>query len=206
MTSIKEIIVYIGKVWFRYRSYTPVPLLLIAIFYPQYVPAMFRVYGLLGLSLVIIGEGIRIWSVGYAGGITRTRSGDLDKLVTTGPFAYVRNPIYIGNIIMYTGATLLLGCQFLVPIALVFFFVQYTFIVFYEENILEASFANEYIRYKEHISRWIPSFYIKLIPSEHRFRLREAVHSERRTLTAIVVLIGIALVKHIVWNLILANR
>ncbi|MBN1114138.1 MAG: hypothetical protein JXA66_02235, partial [Oligoflexia bacterium] len=115
----------IGKWWFKYRSYSPLPLLILAVFYPYYNVADFRIYMSTGLFLILAGEAGRLWCVGYAGGITRTRTGDLDRLVTSGPFSYVRNPIYISNIIMYTGVTLLLGVPALIPFALLYFFIQY---------------------------------------------------------------------------------
>ena len=85
----------IGPVFFRLRSLTPIPFILILIFFSQPTPLPI----VLGSLLIVLGEWLRIWAVGYAGGSTRTRTlGAARDLVTTGPYAHVRNPLYLGNL------------------------------------------------------------------------------------------------------------
>ena len=87
-----------GKWVFKNRGWLPVPILVLAIFFPGYDHSKLIIIS--GILLVIMGESGRLWSVGFAGGITRTRKGDLHELIVTGPFAVVRNPIYISNMII----------------------------------------------------------------------------------------------------------
>jgi protein-S-isoprenylcysteine O-methyltransferase Ste14 len=194
-----NIVLKIGKLWFKQRGFSPVPLLLLSIFWPKYDTKSFLICIFVGIFVALSGELGRIWCVGYAGGITRTRSGDLNSLVTAGPYSYVRNPIYIFNIIMYCGACIMLGTPILLPFAIVYFVLQYTFIIYFEETILEEKFGDSYLRYKSLVRRWFPSLYIKIIRSAHSFNLKEALYSERRTLTAILVLLVIAVIKHLVF-------
>ena len=85
---------------FQYRSYTPIPFLLIMVFFAQ--PT--RISLIVGLATILAGEGVRLWGVAIAGSETRT-TGPVGGtfLVTTGPFAYVRNPLYVGNMLIYLG-------------------------------------------------------------------------------------------------------
>jgi protein-S-isoprenylcysteine O-methyltransferase Ste14 len=48
-----------------------------------------------GSLLVALGEGLRLWSAGH---LRKTR-----ELVTSGPYAYTRNPLYLGRLLIFTG-------------------------------------------------------------------------------------------------------
>lgn len=60
----------------------------------------------IGLPLGFAGEAIRAWAVGYSGVTTRGNTTEAPALVTAGPYAYVRNPLYIGNFITAVGFAL----------------------------------------------------------------------------------------------------
>ncbi|MBV8073922.1 MAG: hypothetical protein JO140_00735, partial [Candidatus Eremiobacteraeota bacterium] len=60
----------------------------------------------LGLPLAFLGEAVRIWAVGYSGTTTRADAVTAPQLVTAGPYAHVRNPLYIGNFITALGFAL----------------------------------------------------------------------------------------------------
>ena len=97
----------IGNFFFKYRSYTPIPLAVVIIYNAQYANA----YVVLGLVCIIFGESIRFWAVSYAGGITRTTTVGATTLCTAGPFAHTRNPLYIGNMLIYGGIVLIAGAS-----------------------------------------------------------------------------------------------
>jgi protein-S-isoprenylcysteine O-methyltransferase Ste14 len=143
----------IGAVLFRYRGFLPVPFLLI----PLLVPGeQTRAGWVAAALLILIGEAFRLAGVSAAGTVTRRRSRDVQRLVTYGIFSWMRNPLYVGNLLIWIGFVVGSGVLWLVPVALALFAVEYTLIVRYEEGVLESIFGHEYVAYKERTPRWIP--------------------------------------------------
>ncbi len=95
----------IRQLFFKLRSYTPIPLLVLLLITAKPALGPF----IWGLIFMFIGEMIRLWAVAYAGGATRTRHVGAPLLVTSGPFAYTRNPLYIANTLIYVGVVFLAG-------------------------------------------------------------------------------------------------
>ena len=95
----------IRNLLFKYRSYTPIPIGLMIIYFARPGSAHLT----LGIPLLLTGEVMRIWAVSYAGGETRTRRVGAPALCSSGPFAFVRNPLYLGNMLMYVGIVLKIG-------------------------------------------------------------------------------------------------
>jgi protein-S-isoprenylcysteine O-methyltransferase Ste14 len=63
---------------------------------------------ILGLLGVLLGLMLRAWGSGCAGRHTRSAKIEADRLVTGGPFAYVRNPIYVGTMVLGIGMSALI--------------------------------------------------------------------------------------------------
>ena len=143
----------IGAMLFRNRSWLPV--LFIAV--PLLVPApMSAALWIVGALFVVSGEWIRLAGVAAAGTVTRRRSRTVQRLVTYGIFGWVRNPLYVGNFLLWIGFTIISGVLWFLPIAIVIFAVEYSLIVRYEEGVLESIFGGEYLAYKQTTPRWIP--------------------------------------------------
>lgn len=145
----------IRQFFFKYRSYTPIPLVLVLLYFSDpFQPAIY-----FGIGLLAVGELIRIWAVRYAGGRTRTRNVGAPKLVTSGPFAYVRNPLYLGNMLMYLGIVLIAGgaiMWLLFLLTLLFFIIQYSLIVSLEQETLKKKFGEEYLLYCKNVPALFP--------------------------------------------------
>lgn len=143
----------IGAFLFRYRGFLPVPFLLI----PLLVPGKQTAGGwLAGTVLILAGEAFRLAGVAAAGTVTRRRSRNVQRLVTYGIFAWMRNPLYAGNLLIWTGFVVGSGVWWFIPLAIVLFAVEYTLIVRYEEGVLESIFGAEYLAYQERTPRWLP--------------------------------------------------
>ena len=177
----------VRQFFFKNRSFTPIPLAFAIIFFAD--PSVSAT--IVGFFLVLVGEIIRLNGVHHAGGATRTRKVGAPALCTSGPFGYVRNPLYLGNIIIYAGVVFMAGGPFmweLLGITVVFFFLQYGLIISLEEEILTRKFGDEYRLYLTTVPRFIPhttswSGHNKTSPLTWEKTLR----TERRTFQVIAI-------------------
>lgn len=142
-----------GAVLFRNRGWLPAPFVLV----PLALSGGFVLWQWgLGLAIVALGEWWRLAGVARAGPGTRRREGQSSTLVTWGPFAWSRNPLYNGNYLIWMGFSVVSGVWWFLPVATVLFFVEYTLIVAYEEADLARAFGTPYAAYKARTPRWIP--------------------------------------------------
>ncbi len=143
----------IGAVLFRHRGWLPLLFLGIPLVMPGSTsPFRWEI----GLALIVIGEAIRLAGVAAAGTVTRRRSRNVERLVTFGIFAWARNPLYVGNFLIWMGFVTISGALWFLPFAMLLFAVEYELIVRYEEGVLESIFGREYLDYKSCTPRWIP--------------------------------------------------
>jgi protein-S-isoprenylcysteine O-methyltransferase Ste14 len=166
----------IGAVLFRYRGFLPVPFLLIPLLVPGHQT---RKGWIIAAVLILVGEVIRIAGVSAAGTVTRRRSRNVQRLVTYGIFSWMRNPLYVGNFLIWIGFVVGSGVLWFIPLAIVLFAIEYTLIVRYEEGVLESIFGQEYVDYKARTPRWFPRPPAAKSTGPHD--LGEAVRSEVST-------------------------
>ncbi|MFH0920282.1 MAG: isoprenylcysteine carboxylmethyltransferase family protein [Fibrobacterota bacterium] len=185
----------IGQFFFRSRSFTPVPLVLIIVVFA----APTRLSIGLGAAFMALGEFFRLWGVGYAGFVTRTRNVGADTLVTSGPFAHVRNPLYVGNFFLSLGACVAFNAflRWTLPIYILLYSVQYYFIVRLEETTLNRKFGEVYMHYKAAVPRFFPKMAAYAGASAIAFNGRVAFANERKTFISIAVLLVAAGLLHV---------
>ena len=182
---------------FKYRSYTPIPFLILMLIFQQS-----NIWTLvIGFAISLLGELIRFWGVSWAGSETRT-TGSVGGtfLIISGPFAYVRNPLYVGNVLIYLGLGIMSFAWFpyLQIIAILFFLLQYYLIVKEEEGYLKKKFREDYKIYCEKV----PPFFPRLTPYKNKsvtqppFSAAAGFRSETRSLQAVF---GITLLLIILW-------
>jgi len=180
----------IGAVLFRHRGWLPVPFLLVPLLARG---AMGPRNWILGFALIVLGEAIRLAGVAAAGTVTRRRSRTVQRLVTYGIFAWMRNPLYVGNFLIWMGFTVISGVLWFIPVAVVLFAIEYALIVRYEEGVLESIFGQEYLAYKSRTPRWFPRPPHTAEAGEHHWG--EAWRSEISTFLQYAVITGLFVAK-----------
>ncbi len=185
----------IGNIFFKIRSFTPIPFIVALLYFAE--PAWHSV--VMGVPFIVVGELLRGWAVGYAGASTRARTlGAARDLVTTGPYSYVRNPLYLGNFLLSLGVCLVASVYWLVAVLIIGYFCQYLPIIALEEAYLLESCGSVYQTYRERVPRFIPQLRSYSEPSTHDFSFTRAIKSEKRTLTAIGCVIGLIFARQVV--------
>jgi protein-S-isoprenylcysteine O-methyltransferase Ste14 len=109
----------------------------------------------LGVVICACGMAFAIWARFHLGrnwGMPMSLKKDAE-LVTTGPYAYVRHPIYTGMILAMLGTTLVI-IWWAVP--LVAFFVYFVYSAKTEEKIMLGEFGARYTEYMKHTKMLIP--------------------------------------------------
>ena len=180
---------------FKKRSYTPIPIVLAILYFSQ-LSYPFWVYG---ATFIVFGELIRLSAVRYAGGRTRTTKVGANSLCTSGPYSRTRNPLYIGNVFIYSGVVLLSGGIYmfqLLAVVIFYFIFQYSMIISLEEEKLSTVFGQDYSKYKNNVPRIIPL----IIPWDSKSKLKPApilktLKTEKRTLQNIFLLVFIIISK-----------
>ncbi len=178
----------LGGWLFRHRTSLPLPvaIAILTLRIGQAPPSTFLVG--VGVAVTVVGELIRLWGVHHIGAISRTRSERLGPLVASGPFAVLRNPLYVGNIALWVGFALAARLVWLAPVVLVLLALEYHAIVRWEETLLESRLGQVYRDYAARVPRWIPSFTRGergLRRMTEGFSWRATLFSERGTLLAI---------------------
>lgn len=78
------------------------------------------------------------------------------KFVASGPYAYVRNPMYIGGFILLLGFGAWLRSPSILILSVILLFLFHLFVVLVEEPILKKKFGKSYIDFKKQVNRWVP--------------------------------------------------
>ena len=106
---------------------------------------------LIGMILILFGEAIRIWAAGH-----------LQKneiLTVTGPYAYVKNPLYIGSILITTGFCILAdNIYLLAAVTFMFCFHYIPYKKKVEGDRLKKNFGDRYDDYDQKVPEYIPQW------------------------------------------------
>jgi protein-S-isoprenylcysteine O-methyltransferase Ste14 len=117
----------------------------------------------LGVPIAIAGELLRCWAVGYSGVTTRDDAVEAPELVTAGPYAYVRNPLYVGNFVTALGFAIAFTGKcppgrrmFAIAGSLGAMAAVYATIVPHEEEFLRDRFGDDFERYTNNVPPVVP--------------------------------------------------
>jgi protein-S-isoprenylcysteine O-methyltransferase Ste14 len=139
----------------------------------------------LGLFLVVLGEGLRVWATGH---LQKNQ-----EVTTTGPYAYVKNPLYLGTFLIMVGFCLMANQLLVLAVGMgVFIFYYAPYKKRRESERLAQRFGQAWIDYEAHVPDYLPRW----TPYEHRGKAQWSIqiffnNSEHGTL--LLVLLGIAI-------------
>jgi protein-S-isoprenylcysteine O-methyltransferase Ste14 len=123
--------------------------------HPRFVAVDPRL-GIAGVILCALGVAIAIWARVYLGrnwGLPMSRK-EAPELVTSGPYAYMRHPIYSGIFIAMIGSALAESVLWLIPLAVAAAYFIYAART--EEHILEQEFPEQYAAYRRRTKMLVP--------------------------------------------------
>jgi Putative protein-S-isoprenylcysteine methyltransferase len=107
----------------------------------------------ISITLVCLGEGIRIWSAGHL---------KKEEVMTTGgPYRFIRNPLYLGSFLIAIGFCLIAGSIWIWILMIAYFLLCYIPVIRFEENTLREKFPDQFDRY----AAIVPAFY----PTAHLY-------------------------------------
>jgi protein-S-isoprenylcysteine O-methyltransferase Ste14 len=163
--------------------------LLLVIFAKPELPGIW-----IGMVLVFLGEGIRIWAAGH-----------LQKnevLTVTGPYAYVKNPLYIGSIFITTGFCIMADNIYLLAAAFFMFCFHY---IPYKKKVegdrLKKHFGTPYEDYDEKVPEYLPRV-TRYSDQKGSWQVKHLIENSEEGIL-LIVLAGIFLVlSRPSWNLI----
>ncbi len=145
----------------------------------------------IGLPMILIGEAIRIWACGH---LVKTK-----RLTTTGPYAYVKNPLYLGTILITAGFCVLARHWILLVVVAVGFFGYYMpRKKRIEGERLRHIYGEEYERYDEAVPDLLPRLTPYRTGDGTRFNGRLVFDNSEHG-TAISVALGLILIFLSLW-------
>jgi protein-S-isoprenylcysteine O-methyltransferase Ste14 len=164
--ALREEMEKTGNWLFKWRSYLPllmIILILLALKDSHYVilsqESDLR-WEMFCLLISFVGLGVRVLAAGYVPGgtsVRETKEQVADILNTKGMYSLARNPLYLGNFIIWFGIALLLrNWWFSITIALIFW-LYYERIIFAEEEFLRKKFGNAFVQWAAQTPVFIPS-------------------------------------------------
>src|SRR5579884_1230384 len=141
-----------GKWVFRHRGVLAhSPLVLVLFWRPGETTNPVLLWSL-GFAFLFAGMAIRIWAQSY---IHHRLKVPL-QLTTGGPYQLVRNPLYVGNILISVSAMFFARLPWLAPVIFIWTFAVYSVVVHYEEGWLVKLYGEPGERYLHEIPRWLP--------------------------------------------------
>jgi protein-S-isoprenylcysteine O-methyltransferase Ste14 len=156
--SSKNLVLTLGRKFFSNRLLFGLIIAFLAAFFIRiHRPwSDWPIWRVLSAVLVLLGLGIRALADGFAGRHTRTEEIEAPRLSTGGPYSFVRNPIYVGSMVIGLGMVgLLANWVALIPYLAVFA-VFYFAVIPAEEQFLKRTFGRQYEEYCQNVSRMLP--------------------------------------------------
>jgi protein-S-isoprenylcysteine O-methyltransferase Ste14 len=142
MVSAVLLIVFFPKIFFR----------------KPYLDYLDDISEIFGVSFILLGQLFRVSARGYKS--EHSRQGN--ALIQDGPYALVRNPMYLGILLIGIGIVAVLFKWWVAAIFLLVFITRYILLIFKEEKKLKDLFPGDYLDYQRRVPRILPPISIVL--------------------------------------------
>ena len=175
--------VLIGRFLFRYRGFVPVPFLVSLLLLSEKPWALSSPRWLwIGALVTLLGEALF-----SRGGIAKGKPvagklSEADFIVRYGLYSYVRNPLYLGNYLLFLGFLLFSRNLLLLVVGTILFALYYSLIVRAEEDFLLSRFPEVYEEYLERVPRFFPALLNKPLEKAPLYSPLQALFREKDTL------------------------
>lgn len=184
-----------GNWLFKRRSWLPVALIVPAIIVMAFEDKALLNFNLAAelifLSISILGEVIRILTIGFIYPNTSGRNTKLgqvaEELNVTGIYSIIRHPLYLGNFFMWLGPIFFIRSVWFTLIVMLAYWIYYERIMFSEEQFLRRKFGEIYDKWSERVPPFIPRF-SKFTPPALPFSLRFVLRREYNSFFNIFVI------------------
>ncbi len=140
------------RIAYRFRGFLPTPLFIFAFICTKFETEWHWFIWPLGVSIFILGLLLRIWAQEHL----KYRLKVKKNLATTGPYSFVRNPMYLGNMIICLSLIVTSELLWFVPITFFYLSVIYSLVIRYEEGHLAEKYGEPYRKYMSEVPRWFP--------------------------------------------------
>ncbi|MBF0409609.1 MAG: isoprenylcysteine carboxylmethyltransferase family protein [Candidatus Riflebacteria bacterium] len=148
-----------------------------------------------GLPLIIAGECLRVWALRHIGPTTRTREICADLIVTSGPYRFSRNPLYLANLLKIAGITIAAGDVLSGILIMLFYALEFVSLIRFEEDFLASRFPIQFNRYKKLVPVFFPTGRYLEEVKEPQWSIKDAIISERKTFMSTGIILSILAAK-----------
>jgi len=133
-----------------------------------------------GAAVAAVGELIRMWASGH---VKKNK-----ELATDGPYAYVRHPLYVGNILILVGYSVAsnMWWSFVLMAFLLWFY--YPPAISYEDNKLKKIFGEQWIEWSQNIHALVPTFSSKSGSASSNWSFKQSLMKNGEPVIAIYLL------------------
>jgi protein-S-isoprenylcysteine O-methyltransferase Ste14 len=179
----------VGSFFVRWRVRLGYPLALAVLFFAHPNPRSIFYGALVG----IIGISLRAWAAGYLH--------KQEVLTVTGPYAYTRNPLYLGSAFLTAGAAIAAHSWLSALILIAYFSVVYSVVMRKEENELRPRHRQAFDRYAAAVPQFFPRLTPAELPTEGEARFSPAQYKKNHEWQAALGFVLLLVVLIVIWRL-----
>ncbi len=110
-----------------------------------------------GVILMLLGITFRMYTAGYLLGAHTTTSINADFICTSGPFAHIRNPLYLGNFVIGLSLAIAFNEWYGYLVFILHYIIVYSILIPYEEKFLAGKFGEAFSEYRAQSRRFLPT-------------------------------------------------